>query len=194
MNTLSAFDDKYWNLAQACAWIEYREKHLVEELAQADRTSYIAIGFYPSMWPPRRKQLGQIEELRRALEESRLISSGFRQGRLERLEDIPAAEWADYIIRPPFISFSDQAQNIPWEGVRILSADMRRLWRSVNEVDARSKFNWAAIQEIFDEVITQNPEMTKNELIIEVQGAFEDRFNKPAPSRSTLQRKIKAWS
>ena len=194
MSSLSPFDDKYWNLAQASAWVEYRDKQLVQDLESADRTSYIAIGFYPSMWPPSRKQRSQIEELRRALEEGRLISSGFRRGGLERLEDIPAAEWADCIIRPPFISFSGQPQNIPWESVRVLSADMRRLWRSVNEVDGRSRFNWAAIQEIFDEVKTQNPEMSKNELITEVQGAFEDRFDKPAPSRSTLQRKIKTWS
>ena len=190
----SAFDDRYWNLAQASAWVKYREKQLVEELVLADRAAYMAIGMYPSMWPPSRKQPGQIEELLRALEEGRLISSGFRRGGRERLEDIPAAEWADYIIRPPSISFSGQHKNIPWESVRVLSADMRRLWRSVNEVDGRSKFNWAAVQEIFEEVKTQNPEMSKNELITEVQGAFDDRFHKPAPGRSTLQRKIKTWS
>jgi len=190
----SAFDDRYWNLAQASAWVEYREEQLVAELDSADRTSYAAIGFYPSMWPSSRKRRGQTEELRSALEEGRLISSGFRRGGGERLEDIPAAEWADYIIRPPLISFRGQPQNIPWERVRVLSADMRRLWRSVNEVDGRSRFDWAAIQEIFNEVKTQNLEMSKNELIIEVQGAFEDRFDKQPPSRSSLQRKIKTWS
>lgn len=194
MNTLSPFDHKYWNLAQAAAWVEYREKQLVEDLDTADRDAYMAIDMYdPSMWPAGREARGRIEDLRRALEESRLVSSGFRRGGRERLEDIPAAEWVDYVIRPPDVSFSGQPQNIPWESVRVLSAEMRRLWRSVNEVDGRSKFDWAAVQTMFSEVKTQNPEMSKNELITEVQGAFEDRFDKPAPSRSTLQRKISTW-
>lgn len=194
MSSLSPFDDYYWNLAQASAWVEYREKQLVEELKSADRTSYIAIGFYPSMWPPSRKQRGQIEELRRALEEGRLISSGFRRGGLERLEVIPAAEWADYIIRPPLISFSGQPKNIPWESVRVLSADMKRLWRSIGEVEGRSTYDWAAIRPIYEQVKTDNPEMSKNELITEAQGAFEDRFDKGAPSITSFKRKIKTWT
>jgi hypothetical protein len=49
MNIQSAFENSYWNLAQASAWVEYREKQLVDELAQADRAAYIAISMYPSM-------------------------------------------------------------------------------------------------------------------------------------------------
>jgi hypothetical protein len=188
------FDDKYWNLAQASAWVEYREKQLVEELIEADRISYIAIGFYPSMWPPGRKKRGQIEELRRALEEGRLISSGFRRGGQERLEEVPAAEWTDLQIKPPFVSFAGRPNNQPWIAVRLLSADMKRLWRSVNEVDGRSKYEWTALREIYEALQTQNPEMSKNELIIELQGAYEDQRNKNAPGRSTIQRKISTWS
>jgi hypothetical protein len=187
------FDDKYWNLAQASAWVEYREKQLVEELIEADRISYIAIGFYPSMWPPGRKKRGQIEELRRALEEGRLISSGFRRGGQERLEEVPAAEWTDFVIQPPNVCFLGQTTQ-PWHSVRLLSADMRKLWRSVDEVDGRSKYDWAALREIYDALQAQNPEMSKNELIIELQGAYEDQRNKNAPGRSTIQRKISTWS
>ena len=189
----SPFDDKYWNLAQASAWVEYREKQLVEDFYVASRNAYMAIVMYPSMWPAGRERRGRIEDLRRALEEGRLISSGFRRGGQARLEDIPAAEWHDYDIRPPLISFSGQPQNIPWERILILSADMKRLWRSVNEVEGRSRFNWAYIQAISNEVKTNNPEMSQNELITEVQGTFRDRFNKEPPSRSSLQNKIKTW-
>jgi hypothetical protein len=193
MSPHHSFDDKYWNLAQASAWVEFREKQLVEELTEADRDNYIAIGFYPSMWPPGRKKRGQIEELRRALEEGRLISSGFRCGGQKRLEEIPAAEWTDFVIRPPDVCFLGQTTR-PWHAVRLLSADMRKLWRGVDEIDGRSKYDRAALREIYDALQTQNPEMSKNELIIELQGAYQDRFNKEPPSRSTIQRNISTWS
>jgi hypothetical protein len=194
MNIQSAFENSYWNLAQASAWVEYREKQLVDELAQADRAAYIAISMYPSMWPKGRERRGRIEDLRRALEEGRLISSGFRRGGQERLEDILAAEWADYVIRPPLVSLFGHPNNLPWERVRVLSAEMKRLWRGVNEVEGRSRFNWAAIQKIFNEVKTQNSEMSQNELILEVQGTYEDRSKKNAPSRTAIQDKLKTWS
>jgi hypothetical protein len=194
MNTHSAFENRYWNLAQASAWVEYREKQLVEDLDTADRNAYMALGMYPKMWPDGYERRGRIEDLRRALEEGRLVSSGFRRRGQERLEYIPAAEWAHYIIRPPAVSFAGQPQNIPWQSVCVLSADMRRLWRGVNEVDGRSRFNWAVIQKIFNEVKTQNPEMSQNELILEVQGTYEDRSKKNAPSRTTIQNKLKTWS
>lgn len=190
----SAFDDRYWNLAQASAWVEYRDKQLVQDLKAADRTSYIAIGFYPSMWPPGRRQRGQIEELRRTLEEGRLISSGFRRGGQERLEDIPAAEWVDYVIRPPLVFSFGQTDIEPWGAVRVLSADMKRLWRSIGEVEGRSTYDWAAVRPIYEQLKTDNPEMSKNELITEVQGAFEDRFNKSAPSITSFKRQIKSWT
>jgi hypothetical protein len=36
--------------------------------------------------------------------------------------------------------------------------------------------------------------MSKNELIIELQGAYEDQWNKGAPVRATIQNRIKTWS
>ena len=194
MNILSPFDDIFWNLSQACAWVEYREKQLVNDFSVADRSAYMALGMYPSMWPAGRKRHGSVENLRRALEQGRIKSSGYRRHTQDSLEEIPAAEWTDFVIRPPLVSFSGQPKNIPWESVRVLSADMKRLWRSVNEQEGRSRFNWAAIQEIFNEIKIQNPEMSQNALITEVQGGFEDHFNKDAPSITSFKRKIKTWT
>ena len=194
MNILSPFDDIFWNLSQACAWVEYREKQLVNDFSMPDRNAYMALGMYPSMWPTGRKRHGSVEYLRRALEQGRIKSSGYRRHTQDSLEEIPAAEWTDFVIRPPLVSFSGQPKNIPWESVRVLSADMKRLWRSVNEQEGRSRFNWAAIQEIFNEIKIQNPEMSQNALITEVQGGFEDHFNKDAPSITSFKRKIKTWT
>ena len=194
MSSDQPFDDKYWNLSQACAWVEYREKQLVNDFSVADRNAYMALGMYPSMWLAGRKRHGSVENLRRALEQGRIKSSGYRRHTQNSLEEIPAAEWTDFVIRPPLVSFAGQPNNQPWNVVRLLSADMQRMWRSVDEVDGRSKYDWAALREIYEVLQTQNPEMTKNELILELQGTYEDRRNKKAPSRSTIQNRIKTWS
>ena len=194
MSSNQPFDDKYWNLSQACAWVEYREKQLVNDFSVADRNAYMALGMYPSMWPAERRQHGSVEDLRRALEQGRIKSSGYRRNTPDNLEEIPAAEWTDLQIRPPLVSFAGQPNNQPWIAVRLLSADMKRLWRSVNEVSGRSRFDWAAIKTMYDRIKTQNTEMTQNELITEVQGTFGDNFNKEPPSRTSFMRKIKTWT
>ena len=188
------FDGKYWNLAQAAAWVEYRENQLVEDFDTADRDAYMAVGMYPTMWPAGREWHGSVEELRRALEEARLASWGFRADAPDTLQEVPALEWADFVIRPPLVAFIGQLSNFPWHNVRVLSEEMKKLWRSLNEVNGRSKYDWAVIRTMYDEVRALNPKMTMNELIIEAQGAFEERFKKGAPSRTSFQNKIKTWS
>ncbi|AXI53344.1 hypothetical protein C1J05_01500 [Sulfitobacter sp. JL08] len=190
MSKRSPFDHKYWNLAQASVWVEYREKKLVEDFDAGDRDAYIALGMYPSMWPANRERHGAIEDLRRALEQRRIVSYGYRNNTPGQLEEIPAAEWTDLAIRPPLVCFAGQPNNQPWSAVRLLSADMKRFWRSINEVSGRSKYDWDAIRAIFDELQRQNSEMSQNELILELQGTYEDRLKKDAPSRSSIQRKI----
>lgn len=184
------FEDIYWNLAQACAWVEYREKQLVNDFSMPDRDAYKALGMYPSMWPVGRQRHGFVEDLRRALEHGRIKSSGYRRNTPDNLEEIPAAEWTDLQIRPPLASFAERPNNQPWHRVRLLSADMKRLWRSVNELSGRSKFDPAAIRAVYEDLSASNPDMSQNELIIELQGTFEERFKKKPPSRSTIQRNI----
>jgi hypothetical protein len=188
------FDDKYWNLAQACAWVEYREKQLVNDFSVADRNAYMALGMYPSMWPKGRKRLGSVEELRRALEQDHIKSSGYRRNTPDNLEEITAAEWADLQIRPPLVSFAGQPNNQPWNAVRLRGADMKRLWRDVSEVRLRTKFDWPAIKEMYQAIEQRQPSMSQNKKIEELQLEFEERFNKTAPSRTSIQNKIKTWS
>jgi hypothetical protein len=196
MSDRTAFDSKYWNLAQAAAWVEYRERRLVEDFCAADRDAYIALGLYPSMWPSGRERRGSVTELHRALVEGQLTSWGYRLTDPVHLTAIPAAEWADLVISPPFawVVGRSGGGGERWTDIRVRSADMKRLWRGPHEVSGRTKYDWAAVQAIFTEVKTQNPEMSQNELITEVQGAFEDRFNKGAPSTTSFKRKIKTWT
>jgi hypothetical protein len=194
MSPHHSFDDKCWNLAQACAWVEYREKQLVNDFSVADRNKYMALGIYPSMWPAGRKRHGSVEDLRRALEQGRIKSSGYRRHTPESLEEIPAAEWTDFEIRPPLVSFSGQPSNQPWNAVRVLSADMKKHWRDVGEVSLRTKFDWAEIKTMYDAIVDRQPTMSTNKKIEELQLEFAERFNKDAPGRSTIQTNIKTWT
>lgn len=196
MRARTSFDTKYWNLAQAAAWVEFRERQLVEDFGAADRDAYMALGLYPSMWPSGRERRGTVDELRRALEDGRLTAWGYRLEEPNHLTAIPTGEWTDLVITPPFarVAGRSSGDRERWTDIRVCSANMKRLWRGTHEVGGRTKYDWAAVQAIFTEVKTQNPEMSQNELITEVQGAFEDRFNKGAPSTTSFKRKIKTWT
>jgi hypothetical protein len=194
MSSDQPFDDKYWNLSQACAWVEYREKQLVNDFSVADRNAYMALGMYPSMWPAGRKRHGSVENLRRALEQGRIKSSGYRRHTPDSLEEIPATEWTDFVIRPPLVGFSGQPSNQPWSAVRVLSADMKKLWRDIAEASLRTKFDWADIKTMYDAIVDRQPTMSTNKKIEEFQLEFAERFNKDAPARTTIQNKIKNWS
>jgi hypothetical protein len=191
MSSDQPFDDIYWNLAQACAWVEYREKQLVNDFSMPDRNDYRALGMYSSMWPAGRQRHGFVEDLRRALEHGRIKSSGYRRNKPDVLKEIPAAEWTDFDIRPPIVSFSGQPSNQPWNAVRVLSADMKKHWRDVGEVSLRTKFDWAEIKTMYDAIVDRQPTMSTNKKIEELQLEFAERFNKDAPGRSTIQTNIK---
>ena len=90
MSERQAFDDKYWNLAQAATWVEFRERGLVEQFSSADRDAYIALNWYEEMWPAGRKRRGSIKELERALLEERLRSRGYRTTNPNVLTEIPS--------------------------------------------------------------------------------------------------------
>lgn len=195
MSDRTSFDSKYWNLAQAAAWVEYRERRLVEEFVAADREAYMALGMYPSMWPPGREKHGTVDELRRALEDGQLTSWGYRLTDPDHLTTIPAGEWADLVITPPFVRVAGRSGEggKRWTEIRVHSADMKRLWRGTHEVSGRTKYDWDAIKKIYDEQKASNPDFSQNELITELQGVFHDRFNREPPSRSTIQAKMKRW-
>jgi hypothetical protein len=195
MSARTTFDAKYWNLAQAAAWVEYRERRLVEELVAADRDAYMALGMYRSMWPSGRERRGTVDELRRALEDDRTTAWGYRRTDPDHLTAIPAAEWTDLVITPPFARVAGRSggDRERWVDIRILSADMKRLWRGPHEVSGRTKYDWAAIRTIYDEQRTSNPDFSQNELITELQGVFRDRFNREPPSRTTIQGHLKRW-
>jgi hypothetical protein len=54
---MDSFDDKYWNLAQAAAWVVYREKKLLTQFEHPTREGFRSLGMYASMEPASRQKI-----------------------------------------------------------------------------------------------------------------------------------------
>ena len=119
---MGAFDDKYWNLAQVSAWVIYREKKLVEQMANAAPLSFGAMGAYTEMWPAgRSNEHGTLSELHSALISGQLIARGYPHDDQDRLAPIPEREWPDLHLKPPFAYRSSRLaeQHQPWLDIRL---------------------------------------------------------------------------
>jgi hypothetical protein len=192
---MTLISQNIWNLAQAAAWVVYRENELVGLLNSTEPGAFGAIGMYRTMWPKGRKTVGKLQELHDALTSGRLPARGYRNHKNSQhvLIDIPKREWADLHLAPPYAY--DAAQLIqkiePWRSIQVDSADMKRLWRSELEVKGRSVFDHDLIRDLFRKAEVANPDMSRNELIIEVQVAYVAQTNREEPSRSTVDRAIR---
>jgi hypothetical protein len=189
---MPASDQLFWNLAQAAAWVVYRETTLVESLVNPGPNAFGAIGMYPKMWPKERKKVGSLSQLHSALSAGRLIAHGYRGGE-SVLTEIPNREWADLHLAPPrAYDASRLAQKIePWLLIRVDAADVQRLWRTESERQSRSRFEPEVLRSLYAEAKAANPGFSQNELIAEVQLAFTAKTGRAEPSRSTVQRALK---
>ena len=154
------------------------------------------IALYPSMkFVPEVK--GSADELLASLVEGTITALGIpknKDGVHQQI--IPAQDWLQTgCYGGTLFKRTEDGSSIdmPWRDIFLESADIRKYWRSDNEIDGRSRYNWDAIKMIFDKVKEQNPEFSDNDLIIEAQGAYEERFNKEPPSRSSFQSHMKKW-
>lgn len=191
---MTAFEDRFWNLAQAAAWVVYRDAGLINHFEGASRESYMAFTMYPMTEPKVPQNVGEINSLYKSLVGDRLKAWGYRADEPNRLTEIPSHEWQDLHLAPPlaYDAKNLSAQYQPWRDIRVESANVRKLWRSKHETSGRSKFDWDAIRIIHDDLHEHNPAFSQNELIVEIQGEFRDRFNKEPPSRSSIQRQLKS--
>jgi hypothetical protein len=74
---MDSFDDKYWNLAQAAAWVVYREKELVTRFEHPTREDFRSLGMYTSMEPASRQRINSLGDLSLALSDERLQAWGY---------------------------------------------------------------------------------------------------------------------
>jgi hypothetical protein len=190
------FDEKFWNLAQASAWVIYREKGLVDQLEQSTREEFMSLGMYTSMEPASRQKVGSIRELSLALSDECLQAWGYRANGDSYLKAIPSLEWPDLDLAPPFAYHAkNRAQQYqPWTDIRVESAAVKKLWRSILEKDGRSKYSKAKIEQICNDLRYQNPDISQNELISEIQIEYAAKHDGKEPCRSSIQRYIKSFS
>lgn len=190
---MTSFDNRYWNLSQAAAWVVYRSRALVDSFAIQSSGKWRRLVMYPTMHS--HKALGSIDALRQALISGRLEAMGRRREPDDKLEAIPAADWADLTVSPPRVTRQHHTAGTiePWTDVRFESADLKRLWRGVLETTGRTRYHWDVLKNLWLEINERMSEASKNEKILELQAAYEALGHKSAPARSTIQRHLARW-
>ena len=191
--SISSFSDRYWNLAQAAAWVVYREKDLVDQMKNATRHSLEAVSLYPSMWPSGREKVGKLEELHKKLIGGKLNAMGYAQADQNSIADIPASIWPDLVLRPPcaFDGRKLATCHEPWTDIRVESAIVKTLWRGLDERSGRKVYDGGEIKKIFEECSATNPSLSQSRQI----GLAQDEYSKRhganiRPSITTVKRFI----
>lgn len=187
---------KYWTLGQALAWVIYRREDVVTELAPQSGRRLSLISMFPSMYCPELEPVGSSEELLQHLREGALTASGRPAGDLSIRQDIRPEDWVRlrFLGEHAWRASEDGQRTVePWHDIVLEGAEVRKRFRGLSELDARTKFDWTVIRKIHDEVLTRLPQISQNELIAEIQGQFRDQFNKEPPGRTSIQTRIQRW-
>jgi hypothetical protein len=184
---------KYWNLAMAAAWVKFRKREIVERFDGSSPESWAAYNMYPTMWDS--NPVDASLTLQSALVSGKLKASGLRSAPGATMETIPSLEWETLNLAPPaaYRRLSPNVNEEPWINIRLEGSDIQKMWRGRTETEGRTRFDWPAIKKLYEAALQNNPDMSKNEIILEVQQDFQNRFPKEPPSRTSLQNKIKTW-
>lgn len=177
----------------AAAWVKFRKRGIVDKFDGPSPESWSARNIYDSMWET--KPVEASLTLQSALISGKPIAFGHRSAPGASMETIPSLEWETLILDPPtaYRRLPNTLKDEPWINIRVEGADAQKLWRIRTETEGRTRFNWRATREFYKTVIQNNPDMSKNEIIAEVQLEYQNRFSKNPPSRTSLQIKIKTW-
>jgi hypothetical protein len=183
---------RHWTLAQAAAWIVFRDISSVALFTPPHATGFITYLMYPKYWT-KPVVHEQWHDLFRKLEADHLVATG-RRAKDGIREPIPASAWIDLVPEVdagPYLSLQSGAASRPWTDMLVLRADVERLWRRASEVDGRSKFSKVWFQDRYRHLREANPASSKNELMEELQEQFQKETKREAPSRSSLQDYLK---
>jgi hypothetical protein len=190
---MTASEQLLWTLPQAAAWVMFRDMATVDRFSPPAPQDWKAFLAYPTMRPDGHV-LGATTDLFDAIRAGKLTALGRRPGPGSMLEEIAVFDWQDLIpdVDGPYRRNVSGGREEPWRDIRVKRADLERLWRRPSEIEGRSRHPKAWFQQRFSELRESQPGLSKNELITELQGQFCDETNRPAPSRTTIQRYIKS--
>ncbi len=189
---MPASEQLLWTLPQAAAWVMFRDMATVELFSPPAPQDWKAFLAYPTMRPDQEAH-GATTDLFDAIRAGKLTALGRRPSPGSMLEEIAVFDWQDLLpdVDGPYRRNASGAPEQPWLHIRVKRADMERLWRRPSEVEGRSRHPKAWFQQRFSKLRESQSGLSKNELITELQGQFYDETNRPAPSRTTIQRYIK---
>lgn len=188
---MSDTDRVYWTLAEASAWVVFRDTSIVALFGPPEPFDWVAYMMYPTHWTA--PEVGQQLEVFAALARGRLVATGRSEAPNALRQNIPAEEWLDLVpdIRGPYLRLADGRTLQPWQDILVRRADVERLWRRTSEVDGRSKFSKVWFRDRYLQFREAQPASSKNELIAELQAQFQDETKREPPSRSSIQSYLK---
>jgi hypothetical protein len=147
-HSMSAFDERYWNLTQAAAWVVYRSTELVEQFVRPSRDSWAGLKLYPIHPAP--EVVTSLSELHDSLVNGELDAWGRTNDENEQLQQIPAIEWADLDLSPPgaYRRHRLAGRIEPWLDIRLERQALLDRWPDPSKPFRRQKsagLNWKAV-------------------------------------------------
>ena len=190
---MTPFESRYWNLAQAAAWVVYRNRSLVEEFEYPTRDAWPGLVMYPKMHGY--MTVESLDVLRVALREGKLVAHARRNSAGSEYGEVPAIEWADLILRPPTAYRSDPklGRIEPYSALQFESKQLKKLWPIGKRPKKIEWYDWGTIRPIWECVETEFANLTGRKKFEQFSVEYEKRFGRKPPSRASLQRHIKQW-
>jgi len=179
----------YWTLAQAAAWVMFRDMSIVARFTPPRAAQWCAYVFYPQYWT-KFPVLDTEHDLFRMLGGGHLTANGRRSSDGVR-EPIPALNWADLVPdvdEGPYVSEASGRRVRPWTDILVSHSDIKRLWGPDPNSNGRSLYKETWIQRKYLDHLRDGKR--KEKAIASVQVDYVDQFGGPEPSRSTIQRCI----
>ena len=125
-----------------------------------------------------------------------LAAKGYNEESPNTLGDIPASIWPDLQLRPPhaYDARDLASRPEPWTNIRIESADVKRLWRGLDEVRDRSLYDWDEVRVIFESFRAENDDWSQNKCIEKTRDKYAAQNSSRCPGVSTIKRRLKNWT
>ena len=182
----------YLTLAQSAVWVMFRDALVVDKFPSDRPTHWGAYMMYPGDWDK-----PVVEEnwrvLFRALEAGRLVATGRRAVDGIR-EPIPSSTWIDLIAdldEGPYLRLQSGAAVRPWTDILVSRSDVEQIWSRASSPNGRAAYDRSWIRDRYVELKKLHGALSKNDLIVEVQLAYQTAFDGIEPPRPTIQRYIK---
>ena len=188
---MTSLPSPVWTLAQASAWVVFRDISVVELFASPKPESWVGYLSYPSMWTTHEK--GKPQDILNALRDGRLIATGRTSSRGAPREEIPAREWEDVVfdVVGPYRRLENGTKDEPWREIFVPRSQVERIWSRVVNPNGRAAYDRPWIRDRYVELKKLHGALSKNDLIVEVQLAYQTAFDGIDPPRPTIQRYIK---